>query len=342
LKKIIYYITDHGKGHASRSISVIRELQKHDIDVTVRNSNSIKFIQNSIPGINVLSSKTDVGISVKNDLLSIDKDKSKYEMTKWIESLNQNAEKEKEKIIGINPDLIISDISAMPFLVAKELEIPSIAISNFSWYDTSNFLEEPILEILSQAYDYASIAIKLPFGTPMTHFKNKYDAGIIARKTEREKKQIRKQIGINDSDFVVLFAMGNMVNEITCNSENNIKTLAMNSLVKNPNVINLSNWTEGQELVSISDLVICKSGYGMISECLINGTPFFYVSDNNRMELNMISNELSKIGLKNEITLEQINNLQLNQEFMNSIEKFEKKSNDTPRVTEKILEFIKN
>ena len=84
MKKIIYYITDHGKGHASRSISVIRELQKHDIDVTVRNSNSIKFIQNSIPGINVLSSKTDVGISVKNDLLSIDKDKS---ISKTIEKI---------------------------------------------------------------------------------------------------------------------------------------------------------------------------------------------------------------------------------------------------------------
>ena len=93
----------------------------------------------------------------------------------------------------------------------------------------------------------------------MTHFKSKYNSGIIARKTEREKKQIRKEIGINDSDFVVLFAMGNMVNKITCNSEKNIKTLAMNSLVRNSDTINLSNWTEGQELISISDLVIKRS-----------------------------------------------------------------------------------
>ena len=342
MKKIVYYITDHGKGHATRSVAIIRELQKLGIDVIVRNSNCKELIQNSIPGINIISSRTDVGLVVKKDGISVDKDKSKYEMNDWIQSLNKNARKEKERIIAIKPDLIISDISAMPFLVAKTLNIPSMAISNFSWYDASNFLDESILETLNQAYDYASIAIKLPFGTPMKHFKNRYEVGIVARKTEREKEQIRKEIGIKDSEFIVLFAMGSTSNEITCNHDKNIRILTMNSIVRNSNAINLSNWTEGQELVSISDLVICKSGYGLISECLTNGIPFFYVSDKNRIELNMISDELLKIGLKNEITIKQINSLQLNQEYLHALHRFRKKSIDTPRVTQKILEFLKN
>ena len=62
MKKVLYYITDHGKGHATRSIAIIRELQKFGIDVTVINSNSIEFIQNSIPEIDLISHKTDVGL----------------------------------------------------------------------------------------------------------------------------------------------------------------------------------------------------------------------------------------------------------------------------------------
>ena len=99
MKKIVYYITDHGKGHATRSVAIIRELQKLGIDVIVRNSNCKELIQNSIPGINIISSRTDVGLVVKKDGISVDKDKSKYEMNDWIQSLNKNARKEKESAI---------------------------------------------------------------------------------------------------------------------------------------------------------------------------------------------------------------------------------------------------
>ena len=56
----------------------------------------------------------------------------------------------------------------------------------------------------------------------------------------------------------------------------------------------------------------------------------------------MIIIEKRKIGLKNEITIKQINSLQLNQEYLHALHRFRKKSIDTPRVTQKILEFLKN
>jgi uncharacterized protein (TIGR00661 family) len=345
LKKILYYITDHGKGHATRSIAIIRELQKFGIDVTVINSNSIEFIQNSIPEIDIISHKTDVGLIVKDDAVSVDEDKSKNEMSKWIYSLDKHAREEKERISKLNPDLIISDISAMPLLVAKAMNIPSMAISNFSWYDSSNFLEKDTLEILKQAYDCASIAIKLPFGTPMKHFKNTYQVGIVARKTERTKQQIKAQLGISNSEFVVLYAMGTDSYKIKCSYDKNIRVLSINSSVtnsiNNSKIPNISTWTEGQELVSISNLVICKSGYGMISECLTNGVPFFYLSDKNRIELNMISDELAKIELNNEITMSKINSLHLSKNYLDTLTQYEKIPIDTLNVVQKILEFFK-
>ena len=59
LKKIIYYITDHGMGHTTRSVAIIRELIKEGIQVTVRNSN-IDYLNKSLPNINTISGTTDV------------------------------------------------------------------------------------------------------------------------------------------------------------------------------------------------------------------------------------------------------------------------------------------
>ena len=51
LKKILYYISDHGKGHATRSIAIIRELQKRGMNITVRNSNCERFIKKALPNV---------------------------------------------------------------------------------------------------------------------------------------------------------------------------------------------------------------------------------------------------------------------------------------------------
>ena len=47
--KIIYYITDHGLGHSSRSVAIIREMIKKKINVIVR-SNNEKFFKKSLWG----------------------------------------------------------------------------------------------------------------------------------------------------------------------------------------------------------------------------------------------------------------------------------------------------
>ena len=48
MKKILYYVTDHGKGHATRSIAIIQEILKRNIEVTVRNTNAIEFFKQTL------------------------------------------------------------------------------------------------------------------------------------------------------------------------------------------------------------------------------------------------------------------------------------------------------
>ena len=73
MKKILYYVSDHGKGHATRSIAIIQEMLKHNIEVNVRNTNALEFFKQSLPNVKIIPGKTDVGSTIKKDGFSIDK-----------------------------------------------------------------------------------------------------------------------------------------------------------------------------------------------------------------------------------------------------------------------------
>ena len=42
--KILYYVTDHGLGHASRTVAIIRELRKKKIQIVIRSNDPFKFL----------------------------------------------------------------------------------------------------------------------------------------------------------------------------------------------------------------------------------------------------------------------------------------------------------
>jgi len=203
LKKIVYYISDHGRGHASRSVAIIRELQKLRIEVIIRNSISDNFLKSSLNTASIVSGITDVGPTIKYDGISINVEESKPKLHDWINELSKHANHEKEFLQKINPDLLISDISAMPFITSDMFNINSIGISNFSWYDVLNFLSSEDLSILKNAYNNADLVLKLPFGTKMEHFPDKKNIGLVSRIPTKSKKEIRNQLGINESDILV-------------------------------------------------------------------------------------------------------------------------------------------
>lgn len=341
MKTIFYYITDHGKGHATRSIAVIRELIKQNIKVVIRNSNSKFFLKKSLPEILILDGITDVGPIIKNDGISINEKKSIGKISKWINDLDKNCKYEVELIQKYKPDLIISDISILPLLVSKKTGIPSITISNFSWFDVLKFIPKNKLYLIRKLYNYSNLHIQLPLSTPLKHFKNKISVGFISRKTVTNPIILKKKLRIRKNDLVVLIAIGNS-KPITIHSDKNFKFLVINSKIqtKNP-VIDVSDWIEGQDLVSIADLVICKCGYGFVSECLTNSTPFFYLASENHLEQKNMSKKLKEMGLNNKISLKEIQKIQLTEDFIKNLDQKLTQKNEIKNTISLIQQFLK-
>jgi len=175
----------------------------------------------------------------------------------------------------------------------------------------------------------------------MNNFSKKKKVGLVSRIPTKSKQNIKKELGIKSSERIVLVALGGSKKKIKYDVNVETKILSMGSNVRNgKNVKNVTNWIEGQDLVQISDLVICKCGYGMISECLSNGVPFFYLADNKHNEQAAISKELHKNHLGKKVSFHEINSLKLNDEFFSQLTRIQKKPLDNQKVARLILEFI--
>jgi len=299
-------VTDHGLGHATRTVALIRKLECLNFKFILRTSQNELFFKKSLKNLEIFSGKTDEGPIINKDGISINKIKSKIKIENWIENIPKTAKKELVFLKKINPDLVISDISPMPFLATNSLKIPSVAISNFSWYDVLNFISRKHQNLLKTFYDYADYALKLPFGTPMDHFKNKINCSLLVRNNTSSKIKLRKELGFTKHDFLITIALGNHNKLFKLNFDDNHKIISFDRNIKTNNkLLYLENWIEGQNIISISDLVICKCGYGLISECIANKIPFYYVYDENHLEQKAMNDELilksigKKLSLKN-------------------------------------------
>jgi len=337
LKTILYYITDHGLGHASRSVAIIRELQKFDVRIILRNSNNINFLKSSLPSIEILDGVTDVGPVIAKDGISIDKQKSRLALKNWIENMDENIKKEKDLIIKYNANLVISDISAVPLNAANLAKKNSLAISNFCWSDVLDFLEPEQLSKLFSSYETTDLAIQLPFGTDMKPFKTKRKVGIVCKAPTRNKEIVHTMLKLDKNSYKIFV---NLDNQYNLSIKNNvpIQVISTGARIK-PSYKQISPWIEGQDLIFASNLVICKLGYGMVSECLTNGIPFLYLTDPNHKEQNSISKELDILGLENKITNEELQNLDLEKIKKRKIT-LKKQENKTNMAVQLISEML--
>jgi len=337
LKKILYYITDHGLGHTTRSIAIIRELLNEGIEVIIRNSN-VNYLSKSLPNVKIISGTTDVGPTMKKNGVMVDKKKTLENIGKWVDSIHTVSDNEYNLILKIKPNLIVSDISAMPFLASHKAKVNSVAISNFSWVDVLAGFPNKQIKLLEEAYDLADLTIQLPLGTQMRSFKNVKKIGLVCKKSTDSRKSIRKKLGLKDSDLCVFVNLGSHFT-VKPKISSNVKIISTGAHIYSDNVTYIDPWIEGQDLISASDLVLSKCGYGMISECLTNKIPFLYLLDTNHLEQKAISNELNRMGLQNCIIESDLNNLVLDRESISKIKtKIEK--NDTQLAVNLLKEIL--
>ena len=196
MKKIVIYVSDHGFGHAARTIALVRQLKKYHYEIIIKNLNAYTFLKSQLPECEIIKIQTDVG-----PITDVFSDSPNYEKTfslyhNWINNSKKWLDKETKFFKNRTIDLIISDISPISIRLANKLQIPSITVANFTWID---ILEEfpfykncdKIIDWLHESFEMTNLAIRLPLHMKLKGLKKPKNSSLLFSTLKRY-PEIRK------------------------------------------------------------------------------------------------------------------------------------------------------
>jgi hypothetical protein len=289
MKRVAFYVTGHGLGHAVRVVEVVKALMESDEPMKL-------FIRTTAPRW-VFDD-----LQVENGFEKIDMDVGAVQRTSlWIDKEEtwrrwEEMEKRWEKIlcresafIGRQKiDLIFGDIPPLAFRLASAVGLPSIAMSNFGWdWIYEAWIEEKpcfqeIVDTIRQDYEKASLLLRLPAHEPMTSFRHVEDIPLVAGRAKKDREMVRRGMGIAEGNRIVLLVLHDSDRKLipwdSLHKMDGIVFISPFSTCKGKNIIPFSKErVYFPDLVYGSDVVISKPGYGIVAECYANRTPMLYV-----------------------------------------------------------------
>src|SRR5262245_47595181 len=132
---IVFYISSHGFGHASRQTEVIRALRvrRPEARIIIRTEAPAWFFETSAAGlVEVQPIETDTGLAQISSL-AIDEDRTVSQAARFYENFEDRVAAEAALLADLRPSAVVSDVPPLASAAAARAGIPSIAIANFTW-----------------------------------------------------------------------------------------------------------------------------------------------------------------------------------------------------------------
>ena len=297
---IVFYISGHAFGHASRCIEIINAILAAggDARVVVRTSAARWLFDVTVRGpIEWHEVVCDTGV-VQGDSLNLDEPRTIERAARFMAGLEGVATAEAAFLRQRGATLVAGDIPPLAFRAAHRAGVPSVAIGNFTWdwiyagYPEALAGAPELVPAIRRAYSHASLALRLPMWGGFDGWRCPIvDLPFVARHSTREPGEVRARIGVPGGRRLALASFGGL----------GITGLPLEPLGR------LDGWTvvttahaleavgapppgvrvledaavygsglRYEDLVRAADVVVTKPGYGIIAECLANDTAILY------------------------------------------------------------------
>ncbi|PGY12674.1 glycosyltransferase family protein [Bacillus sp. AFS031507] len=357
MKTIAYYISDYGYGHASRSIAVIRKLLKDPkVLIIVCHSFALSFIKESLHSnrVSYRTIKTDVGYFLEKDSIHPDKVRLFEEYINFVANWDLKVVQEQDFLKLNHIDLVVSDISPLPFEAAQRIGIPSIGLSNFTWYTAyHDLIDDGELKPYKEAYQkmthfYSLAGSNENWNVPTNHY------GFFSREVDLlEVQRIRNAINPNDDQHVIFLGLGMKIDVGSLeqlpiwDSPDCVFIVSSNVEVDRSNVFQIpSNYLESQNFIATSDLVISKAGWGMMGEAISANVPLLILNRPSMKEDQNTINYLKRHLLCETIEWDHFETYQVDPTIINHRKKELRQNNfyhndEAAKIAADILEIIK-
>jgi len=315
---IVWYVSGHGFGHASRDVEIANALVRRapDCRVVLRTEVASWLIHGSADtAIEVQHADVDSGMT-QVDSLTIDHQLTANRAADFYATFGGRVETELQVLNALGATLVVGDIPPLAFAAAARAGVPSVAVGNFTWdwiYEGAprfEALAPGVLPRIREAYATATLALRLPFHggfEPMR--KVTRDIPLVARTSARGRDEARRVLGLSPDATVVLPSFGGA--GLPLPYEAIVRACGCTLLVTESAGAQRSDadarlrvlgereraalGLRYEDLVAAADVVVSKPGYGIVSECVANGTALLFSSRARFAEEEVFTRELPRV-----------------------------------------------
>jgi hypothetical protein len=301
---IVFYISGHGFGHASRSIEVINALvdRRPDLDVIVRSSVAPWLVGlTAREGVRLESVECDTGV-VQIDSLHLDARETIRRAGAFMATLPARLATEARRLQDAGAVLVVADLPALGIAAACAAGLPAIALGNFTWdwiyadYDGGQDVADAIAEI----YAKTTLALRLPMWGGFATMADVRDVPFVARRSRRQAAEVRQALGLRPEARLALVSFGghgtdridlealSRLRDFTAVIAGPSSTLVIGSLVTLNEDDLYARGFRYEDLVKAVDVVVTKPGYGIIAECVANDAALVYTSRGHFVEYDVL------------------------------------------------------
>lgn len=311
MPRIAYYISSHGFGHAARQQAIIRELAKDGAEIHVRSATPRKFFT---AATSYHQQRYDIGM-IQRDALHFDVPASLQWMADFLKEQPALIQQELAFIREKKIDLIVSDMPPIAFEIAEQAQIPSVAITHFTWdWVYEHYIEDYpnyayLVDSLRESYLKASLALQMqvPIPHPFSMFNTVEPLPLVYNRATKSREVVREEFAVPDGMPMVILSMGGHEwgsSDIRAlKSRKDAVFLLMPSaweqVSDKPEQFRLipTNYPDYHNLIAASDLLVGKAGGSTVAEVLGHQTPMIYTTQASWRESELLAASLESYGV---------------------------------------------
>jgi L-arabinokinase len=290
---IVFYVSGHGFGHATRDVEILAAIR-------ARHAGARLIVRTEAPawlfaraGVEVQPARVDTGV-VQLDSLRIDERATARDAAAFYATFDRRTDEEAAQLTALGAALVVADIPPLAFAAAARAGVPSIAVGNFTWdwiyrnLPAFEALAPEVVATAASAYALAALALRLPLNGGFDATRSILDIPFVARKSARDPQSTRRMLEIQGGRPLVLASFGAYGLALPLDDLRRSAAFTLMTLDGTPDGL------EYQDIVAAADVVVSKPGYGIVSDCVANGTALLYTSRGRFAEYDVFIREMPR------------------------------------------------
>jgi len=315
-------ISGHGFGHAAQVVPVLNELAGlvPGLKAVLRTTVPRWFFDGRLRLAWELSPATqDIGC-VQQGPLKIDVAATWAEHARFHAGWEQKVMDEARVIRSAAPDLVLSDISHLAIEAGVATRIPTAGLCNLSWDRVLTLLlsagepargdQQAVVRHTERSYGLADVMIRLAPGISLPAFRKVLDVGAVASTLGSEESGLRKAVGADPAERVVLIAFGGIA--LDSLPFDRLESLhGYRFIVSGPapkgllRIYPVSSLPfPFDSLMTSADLIVSKPGYSTVVESVARSKPLVYVRRYNFADESALVDYAHRYGRAAELSLD--------------------------------------